>query len=106
MRSIDLPDVQSSPSQSNFKLTRVGVTDVKKLVNIKRPGRNKAIPLVIKMDLFVDLPASQKGSHIKLKNDETGSVAIIPDHKELDRWTLKIILRETELSEEEIKKYL
>ncbi len=64
MRSIDLPDVQSSPSHSNFKLTRVGVTDVKKLVNIKRPGRNKAIPLIIKMDLFVDLPASQKGSHM------------------------------------------
>jgi GTP cyclohydrolase-4 len=64
MRSIDLPDVQSSPSYSNFKLTRVGVTDVKKLVNIKRPERDKAIPLVVKMDLFVDLPASQKGSHM------------------------------------------
>ena len=49
---------------------------------------------------------SQKGSHIKLKNDETGIVAIIPDHKELDRWTLKTILKETEVSEEEIKQYL
>jgi len=49
---------------------------------------------------------SQRGSHIKLKNDKRGSVAIIPDHKELDRWTLKTILRETEISEEEIKKYL
>ena len=48
----------------------------------------------------------QKGSHIKMKNDETGIVAIIPDHKELDRWTLKTILRETEITEEEIKKYL
>ena len=64
IRSIDLPDVQSSPSQSNFKLTRVGVTDVKKLVHIKRPGRDSAISLVVKMDLFVDLPASQKGSHM------------------------------------------
>jgi GTP cyclohydrolase-4 len=44
-------------------LTRVGVTAVKKLVNIKRPGK-KPIPLVVKMDLFVDLPASQKGSHM------------------------------------------
>jgi predicted RNA binding protein YcfA (HicA-like mRNA interferase family) len=49
---------------------------------------------------------SQKGSHIKLKNDENGSVAIIPDHKEIDRWTLKTILRETEVSEEKIKKHL
>lgn len=64
MKSIDLPDVQSSPSQSNFKLTRVGVTGVKKLVNIKRPGRKTSIPLIVKMDLFVDLPASQKGSHM------------------------------------------
>ena len=32
---------------------------------------------------------SQRGSHIKMKNYATGSVAIIPDHKELDRWTLK-----------------
>jgi GTP cyclohydrolase-4 len=64
MRSIDLPDVQSRPSQSNFKLTRVGVTDVKKLVNIKRPGMKTVVPLIVKMDLFVDLPAFQKGSHM------------------------------------------
>jgi len=31
---------------------------------------------------------SQKGTHNKMKNDITGNVAIIPDHKELDRWTL------------------
>ena len=49
---------------------------------------------------------SQKGSHIKLKNEETGSVVIIPDHKELDRWTLKTILKEAEISEVELKKYL
>jgi GTP cyclohydrolase-4 len=64
LRSIDLPDVQSSPSQSDFKLTRVGVTGVKKLVNVKRPGMKTAMPLVVNMDLFVDLPASQKGSHM------------------------------------------
>jgi GTP cyclohydrolase IV len=64
MNSIDLPDVQSSPSSSNFKLTRVGVTGVKKLVQIKRPDKKSAMPLVVKMDLFVDLPASQKGSHM------------------------------------------
>jgi len=64
MKSIDLPDVQSGPSSSNFKITRVGVTGVKKLVHIKRPDKNTASPLVVKMDLFVDLPASQKGSHM------------------------------------------
>ncbi|ENO11760.1 GTP cyclohydrolase MptA [Thermoplasmatales archaeon SCGC AB-539-C06] len=64
MKSIDLPDVQSGPSSSNFKITRVGVTGVKKLVHIKRPDKNTASHLVVKMDLFVDLPASQKGSHM------------------------------------------
>ncbi|MBN1663046.1 MAG: type II toxin-antitoxin system HicA family toxin [Deltaproteobacteria bacterium] len=49
---------------------------------------------------------SQKGSHIKMKNDDTGSVSIIPDHKELDRWTLKSILKDAEITEEQLKKYL
>ena len=64
MKSIDLPDVQSRHSSSNFKISRVGVTGVKKLVHIKRPNMKTANPLVVKMDLFVDLPASQKGSHM------------------------------------------
>jgi GTP cyclohydrolase-4 len=37
---------------------------VKKLVHIKRPKTNNIISLIVKMDLFVDLPASQKGSHM------------------------------------------
>ncbi|MEF8848485.1 MAG: GTP cyclohydrolase MptA [Candidatus Thermoplasmatota archaeon] len=61
---MDLPDVQSGPSQSHFKINRVGVTGVKKLVNIKRPDKDHSISLVVKMDLFVDLPAEQKGSHM------------------------------------------
>lgn len=64
INSIDLPDVQAGPSHSNFKLTRVGVTGVKKLVHVKRPNAKQVISLVVKMDLFVDLPASQKGSHM------------------------------------------
>lgn len=47
-----------------FKLTRVGVTGVKKLIRIQRPGMKEPISLVVKMDLFVDLPAYQKGSHM------------------------------------------
>ena len=44
---------------------------------------------------------SQKGSHIKMKNDDTGHVAIISDHKELDRWTLKTILKQAEISDQD-----
>lgn len=64
INSIDLPDVQAGPSHSKFKLTRVGVTGVKKLVHVKRPQSDNIISLVAKMDLFVDLPAFQKGSHM------------------------------------------
>ena len=64
IKSIDLPDVQSRLSPSNFKLTRVGVTGVKKLVHIKRPNKKSVLPLTVTLDLFVDLPAFQKGSHM------------------------------------------
>jgi GTP cyclohydrolase-4 len=64
IKTIELPDVQSRNSSSHFKLTRVGVTGVKKLVHIKRPTKKTELPLTVTMDLFVDLPASQKGSHM------------------------------------------
>lgn len=64
MKSIDLPDVQSRIAPSQFKLTRVGVTGVKKLVHIRRPNKKSVLPLTVTLDLFVDLPASQKGSHM------------------------------------------
>ena len=63
IKPIDLPDVQAGPPNMHFRLTRVGVTGVKKLVYIHRPNK-KIIPLTVKMDLFVDLPARQKGSHM------------------------------------------
>ena len=47
----------------------------------------------------------QRGSPVKVKNDETGSVTIIPDHKEVDRWTLKTILQQAEITEEEFQKH-
>jgi predicted RNA binding protein YcfA (HicA-like mRNA interferase family) len=49
---------------------------------------------------------SQKRSHLKIRNDDTGSVLIIPDHKEVDRWTLKTILKQAEISEEEFREFL
>lgn len=37
---------------------------MKKLVHIQRPNKTTVLPLIVTMDLFVDLPASQKGSHM------------------------------------------
>ncbi len=93
-----MPDVQSSPSYSNFKLTRVGVTGVKKLISIKRP-KKKSVSLVVKMDIFVDLPASQKGSHMS-RNLELVSEIIdtyikkpVPDLETFCAETAKLLLK-------------
>ncbi len=57
-----LMDVQSQKPQGSFKLTRVGVTGIKKPINVQRP--NKVVTLTAQIDVFVDLPSSQKGSHL------------------------------------------
>lgn len=99
MNSIDLPDVQSSPSTQNFKLTRVGVTGVKKLVYIKRPNKKEAMPLVVKMDIFVDLPASQKGSHMSRNLEliseiiDANSQKPVPDLETFCAQTAKLLLK-------------
>ena len=49
---------------------------------------------------------SQRGSHIKIRNESTQITLIIPDHKEVDRWTLKGILKDAEISAEDLLKVL
>jgi len=49
---------------------------------------------------------SQKGGHIKLRNDTRRITLIIPDHKEVDRWTLRGIIRDAELTIEEFIRLL
>lgn len=61
MQAIPL-DVQNSPSELRFKITRVGVTGVVKPVQIRRP--QKALTLNVNFDVFVDLPSTMKGSHL------------------------------------------
>ncbi len=55
-------DVQSRPAELRFKLTRVGVTGVRKPVAVRRPTGD--ITLTTDFDIFVDLPATMKGSHL------------------------------------------
>ena len=59
-------DVQNRKTDSGFKLTRVGVTGVRKPVHIRRNGDIALIndTLNCTIDVFVDLPAEQKGSHL------------------------------------------
>ncbi len=43
----------------------------------------------------------QNGSHIILRREEPFAQVVVPDHKELDRGTLRSILRQTGLTIEE-----
>ena len=40
----------------------------------------------------------QQGSHMILRRKDPWAQTVIPDHKELDRGTLRAILRQTEVS--------
>jgi len=59
-------DVQYRKGNTWSKLTKVGVTGVRKPVVVKREGTNNALNGALNcwMDISVDLPADQKGSHL------------------------------------------
>ncbi|MFQ5909546.1 MAG: GTP cyclohydrolase MptA [Thermoplasmata archaeon] len=65
-------DVQNERSENKFILTRVGVTDVKKPVRVRRPDR--ATTLTVDLDVFVDLPSSMKGSHMSRNLEAIGEI--------------------------------
>ncbi|MEO2240964.1 MAG: GTP cyclohydrolase MptA [Euryarchaeota archaeon] len=67
MRSC-FPDVQSSDPQIPAHLTRVGISGIKKLVKIPR-SEGRPIILVSTFNLFVDLPAHQKGIHMSRSHE-------------------------------------
>jgi GTP cyclohydrolase-4 len=55
-------DVQAWEPEGNFKLTRVGVTNLVKPVRVQRPSGDVTLQPTI--DAFVDLPPTLKGSHL------------------------------------------
>lgn len=48
----------------------------------------------------------QHGSHIILRRDDPFSQLVVPDHKELDRGTLRAIIRQAGLSVDEFNELL
>jgi predicted RNA binding protein YcfA (HicA-like mRNA interferase family) len=48
----------------------------------------------------------QEGSHVILRRDDPFGQVVVPDHKELDRGTLRAIIRAAGLGVEEFKKLL
>ncbi len=70
-------DVQYSRGSTGFKLTKVGVSGVRKPVLIARPGINNPLSNVVNcsIDIFVDLPAAQRGSHLSRNVEVLRAVA-------------------------------
>jgi GTP cyclohydrolase-4 len=63
VKRVLLPDVQASSPAVMIGLTRVGVTDVKKMVEITRQDK-RPIVLIPTFDIFVDLPSNRKGANL------------------------------------------
>ena len=61
--AVSLPDTQDDTPSVPIKLTRVGVTGVKKLLQLERKNKRPII-LLPSFDAFVDLPSDQKGVHM------------------------------------------
>ncbi len=55
-------DCQSARVENSFKLTRVGITGLVKPIVVRRHGEDHH--LVADIDVFVDLPSTQRGSHM------------------------------------------
>ena len=48
----------------------------------------------------------QEGSHLVLRRDDPFTQVVVPDHKELDRGTLRAIIRQAGLSVDEFTRLL
>ncbi|MHC1631154.1 MAG: GTP cyclohydrolase MptA [Methanotrichaceae archaeon] len=59
-----LPDVQACYPEYPISLTRVGVTNVKKLVKVLRDDDERPIVLISNFEVFVDLPSDRKGANL------------------------------------------
>lgn len=59
----ELPDVQASSPDVRINLTRVGVKNVKKLVEVHRRDKRPVI-FISNFDVYVDLPGSLKGANL------------------------------------------
>jgi len=56
------PDTQEKQPEWKFKLTKVGLTNIKKPIIVKRDGKTSHLIAVI--DIYVNLPGDKKGVHM------------------------------------------
>lgn len=67
--TLPLPDVQASSPDVRINLTRVGVRNVKKLVEVARAGGKRPVILISDFHIFVDLPRDIKGANLSRNFD-------------------------------------
>ena len=71
-------DIQASAPTVRVSLSRVGVTNVEKVIRIGAPGSEQLY--YAKLDCFVDLGPKQKGAHMsrfeEVINDVIGEVVL------------------------------
>ena len=82
----ELPDVQSTAPDVRINLTRVGVRNVKKLVEVSRMDRRPVI-FISNFDVYVDLPGDLKGANLSRNFeviDEVLQQAIDGEVKEIE----------------------
>ncbi len=48
----------------------------------------------------------QHGSHITMRRDDPFAQTVVPNHRQIDRGTLRAILRQTEITADELIKLL
>jgi GTP cyclohydrolase IV len=78
MQRAFVPDVQASAPAIHVSLSRVGVTNVEKVIRIGPPGAEQLY--YAKLDCFIDLGPKQKGAHMsrfeEVVNDVLGAVVL------------------------------
>lgn len=83
----ELPDIQATSPDVRINLTRVGVKNVKKLVEVARHEKRPVI-FISTFDVYVDLPGSLKGANLSRNFeviDEVLQQAIDGDVNEIEK---------------------
>lgn len=55
---------------------------------------------------FELLPGRGKGSHMMMVHRERGVAVTVPDHRELDRGTLRAVIRQAGLTREDLERLI
>ena len=71
--------------------------------NLPRISGRECVSALAKIDFYLK---RQEGSHMILRRDSPFGQVVVPDHKELDRGTLRAIIRQAGLSVDEFVKLL